>query len=289
MDQHVEHDLLERYKAYIAQLCLMDDAYFNVYFDDYKAGMECILRIILTLPELVVDRVTTQKTTGNLYGRGVRFDAFARAGKRLINTEVQRDDRGALPERARFNSSMMDARELQIGEEVKALPETYVIFITEKDVLGKGLPIYHINRVIEETGEEFGDRAHIIYVNGEIQDETPLGRLMHDFFCQDATKMHYEALRKRASFFKNEEGGQAEMCKIMDEIRQEGIDLGFDRGMECGMERGMECGMERGAENKLLETLRTIMRKMRLSEEEALAMLDVPQDRWQKYKALLEH
>lgn len=81
--------------------------------------------------------------------------------------------------------------------------------------------------------------------------------------------------------FKNEEGGQAEMCKIMDEIRQEGIDLGFDRGMECGMERG--------AENKLLETLRTIMRKMRLSEEEALAMLDVPQDRWQKYKALLEH
>ena len=89
--------------------------------------------------------------------------------------------------------------------------------------------------------------------------------------------------------FKNEEGGQAEMCKIMDEIRQEGIDLGFDRGMECGMERGMECGMERGAENKLLETLRTIMRKMRLSEEEALAMLDVPQDRWQKYKALLEH
>ena len=70
------------------------------------------------------------------------------------------------------------------------------------------------------------------------------------------------------------------MCKIMDEIWQE--------GMERGMARGMERGMERGAENKLLESLRTIMRKMRLSAEDAMAMLDVPQDRWQKYKTLLE-
>ena len=92
--------------------------------------------------------------------------------------------------------------------------------------------------------------------------------------------MHYEELKKRASFFKEEEGGRGKMCKIMDEIWQE--------GMERGMAQGMERGMERGAENKLLESLRTIMRKMRLSAEDAMAMLDVPQDRWQKYKTLLE-
>ena len=84
--------------------------------------------------------------------------------------------------------------------------------------------------------------------------------------------MHYEELKKRASFFKEEEGGQGKMCKIMDEIWQE------------GMERGMAQGMERDR----LESLRTIMRKMRLSAEDAMAMLDVPQDRWQKYKTLLE-
>ena len=84
--------------------------------------------------------------------------------------------------------------------------------------------------------------------------------------------MHYEELKKRASFFKEEEGGRGKMCKIMDEIWQE------------GMERGMAQGMERNR----LESLRTIMRKMRLSAEDAMAMLDVPQDRWQKYKTLLE-
>ena len=107
-----------------------------------------------------------------------------------------------------------------------------------------------------------------VYVNGEVRDATPLGRLMHDFFCQDAEDMHYEELKKRASFFKEEEGGRGKMCKIMDEIWQE--------------------GMTQGMERDRLESLRTIMRKMRLSAEDAMAMLDVPQDRWQKYKTLLE-
>ena len=96
--------------------------------------------------------------------------------------------------------------------------------------------------------------------------------------------MHYEELKKRASFFKEEEGGRGKMCKIMDEIWQEGMAQGMERGMAQGMERGMAQGMERDR----LESLRTIMRKMRLSAEDAMAMLDVPQDRWQKYKTLLE-
>lgn len=46
------------------------------------------------------------------------------------------------------------------------LPETYVIFITEKDVLKAGFPVYHIERWIEETKELFNDDEHILYVNG---------------------------------------------------------------------------------------------------------------------------
>lgn len=94
-----------------------------------------------------------------------------------------------------------------------------------------------------------------------------MGRLMHDFFCQDAEKMYYEELRKRASFFKNEEGGRVEMCKIMDEIRQEGINWGMERDR--------------------LESLRTIMQTMRLSEDEAMNALLIPPEKRAKYKELL--
>lgn len=36
---------------------------------------------------------------------------------------------------------------------------------------GKGKSIYHINRVIEETGESFHDGSHIIYVNGTYRED----------------------------------------------------------------------------------------------------------------------
>ena len=57
------------------------------------------------------------------------------------------------------------------------------IFITRDDVLGYGLPIYHIDKQIKEVGESFQDEAHIIYVNSRKQEDTELGKLMHDLHC----------------------------------------------------------------------------------------------------------
>ena len=33
----------------------------------------------------------------------------------------------------------------------------------KNDILKSGLPIYPVNRIIQETGKTFGDKAHIIY------------------------------------------------------------------------------------------------------------------------------
>ena len=65
---------------------------------------------------------------------------------------------------------------LNPGQNYEELSESYVIFITRDDVVGKGLPIYHADRYIRETGEIFGDGSHIIYVNSKAQDiNTELG------------------------------------------------------------------------------------------------------------------
>ena len=69
-----------------------------------------------------------------------------------------------------------------------------MIFITENDVLERGLPIYHIDRVIKETGEVFQDESHIIYVNSQMRNETALGKLMHDFLARVQKDMYYEVL-----------------------------------------------------------------------------------------------
>lgn len=75
---------------------------------------------------------------------------------KIYNIEIQRSNAGADRKRERYNSSIIDANILDVGKEYEKLPESYVIFITENDVLEKGKPIYHINRYIEETGELFG-------------------------------------------------------------------------------------------------------------------------------------
>ena len=74
---------------------------------------------------------------------------------------------------------MLDDDSLLPGLDFDDLPETYVIFITENDVMGGGFPVYHVDRVVKETGKNFDDEAHIIYVNGAYRDETPIGQLMH--------------------------------------------------------------------------------------------------------------
>ena len=131
---------------------------------------------------------------------------------------------------------------METGQDFDDLIESYVIFITRDDVLGFGLPIYHVNRVLEENGENFQDGSHIIYVNSKIQDDTELGRLMHDFHCKNAEDMYNSILAERVRELKETSEGVEYMCAAMDQIYQEGMEVGEAKGMAKGMKKGMEKG-----------------------------------------------
>ena len=105
--------------------------------------------------------------------------------------------------------------------------ETFVIFITENDVIGKGLPLYRIERCILETDELFDDGSHILYVNGAYRDDTPLGKLMHDFSCTQPSDMNYGILAERARYFKESKEGVAIMCKAMEDMRNQTLKDGM--------------------------------------------------------------
>ena len=119
----------------------------------------------------------------------------------------------------------MDAHLLKPGEDYANLPETYVIFITEHDVIGGNLPIYTIERIITNMGQSFNDGEHIIYVNGEDKNgTTELGKLMHDFSCTNANDMYFDVLAKKVRYFKEDERGIEVMCKVMEEMRDQAKD-----------------------------------------------------------------
>ena len=213
------HEDLQRLRG----LRLIDDDFMNVCFDGYTEGAQLLLRIILNKPDIRVKSVKTQRRMKNLLGRDICLDIDADddAGKEY-NVEVQRADKGADRKRARYHSSILDAHLLQSGDDFSDLPETFVIFITENDMIGDGLPLYTVDRQITNTGKPFDDCEHIIYVNGADKDaSTALGKLMHDFFCTDPDDMHYKELADKVRYFKEDEKGVAAMCKVMEDMRNE--------------------------------------------------------------------
>ena len=194
----------------IQSLRLIDDDFMNICFDGYIEGAELLLKVILNRDDLKVTDVKTQKQLNNLNGRSVWLDIYATDSTGAkYDIEIQRANKGANPKRARYHSSMVDSDMLKEGEGFTDLRENYVIFITEKDVIGTNRPIYHIDRVILEDNIQFEDGEHIIYVNGSLRAKnTALGKLMSDFY-------------------KETEKGVDTMCDIWDEVRNEGINEGI--------------------------------------------------------------
>ena len=206
----------------IAQFRLFDDDFMSKVFEDDIEATEFLLRIILQRDDLEVTESKGQVSIKNLLGRSVRLDIKAKdkTGK-LYNIEVQRADSGAGEKRARYYSAILDANSLLPRQDFDKLPETYIIFITEHDVLKGGLPLYHINRKIEENGMTFCDESHIIYVNGEYKEDNDIGKLMHDFSCENPDDMKLRLLAEKTRYFKKDEKGVKRMCKIMEDFAAE--------------------------------------------------------------------
>ena len=211
------------YLAELERMRLMDDTFMSKCLENAPECIELILRVILGKKDLKVVKSQTEYPIKNLQGRGVRFDVFARDSRdREYDIEIQRAKDGAEPRRARYNSALMDANALKSGEDFGKLRDTYVIFITENDVMKRGRDVYVFNRMDKDDGLELRDGTHIVYVNGATRSETEIGKLMHDLRCRDAAEMHFDVLKKRVSQFKNSEEGRRIMCKAMEKIKAEG-------------------------------------------------------------------
>ena len=203
---------------------LIDDDFMTKCFEGDPQYIELVLRIILEMPDLTVIHVRTQVFVENLLNRSVRLDIVAADSMgRRMNVEIQRSDSGAGWKRARYNSSMMDVGLLEKSADFNALPEVWVIFITEHDVIGKGKPLYHIERCM-------------------YRGDTPIGKLMHDFSCTNPADMNYKTLADRVRFFKESKEGVAIMCKVIEDMRRQERQEGIEENMRAVALRMLQAG-----------------------------------------------
>lgn len=214
----------------------IDDTFMRGLFKDNIPLAELVLRIIVGKPDLTLVKCETQADLKRVTGaRSVCLDAYAtdNTGKKY-DIEIQRADNGADPHRARYHSSALDVENLDEKQEYRELPDSYVIFITENDYYKAGEPVYVIQNMNLMLGQPFGDGAHILYVNGQYRGDSDIGRLMHDFNCTKAEDMNFELMAERTRYLKENPKGVSDMCKVMEELRDESYAEGKADGIELG-------------------------------------------------------
>ena len=226
----------EKYLNVLNKLRPIDDTFMRMIFRDYQC-VELLLKIIFG-EQFSLKRFETQEDHKQVVSRSVELDivVYTHEGA-VIGIEVEKSKDNASPIRARYHASVLDCDLSYPGEKWSHFPEMYVIFICEEDVLKTNELINHIQRYMI-NGMVFQDKLHIIYLNASKQDETPLGKLMHDMMCNDPDDMYYEVLRKRVSYFKRQEGGKRTMCEALEELITEAKNEGRKEGEDIGEKRG---------------------------------------------------
>ncbi len=246
-------------------MSLFDDDLMSMVFDGNTGATEFLLKIILKKDDIQVISVVGQRELQSpvVGGRNIRLDILAKdsTGKHY-NVEVQKKPEGAHIRRARFNSSMMDSRMLKAGQAFSELQDSYMVFITQTDIFGHGIPIYTINRHFEEIDDIFDDGSHIVYVNGEYKGNDEIGKLLHDFGCTESRDMYYPELAKGVKHFK-EEGGRKRMCEAVEAYAK------------SYAEKYAEQKAENVRLNSLLESIKNLMESMKWSAEQAMVAMKV--------------
>ena len=260
-------DHLSPKQKFLSELILMDDIFMRIVLKDRKCT-EFILQTILQKPDLKVKTQSIQSDLKNLQGRSLILDCLCSDTKGTVyNIEVQNDSHGASPKRARYHSGLIDMHILKKGKTFENLPESYVIFICAKDILKENKQIYHISRIIQESGKKFPDQAEIIYLNTSKDSENELGKLIEDFYTKNPKKMHSRVLAKRVADLKEnkniEKGEHDAMTTYYDRLKKQWEKEGIAKGIIEGKAKGSA-----ESESKMAKLMGFLVREGRIADIE---------------------
>ena len=195
---------------------LFDDNFWKEVFKDKKC-VEYVLTVILDRKIRLI-RCRREYPIRHGGRRSVILDVLAEDEEgRFYNLEIQTYSSGASSIRARFNGTRIDGEFSYPGQKWKDMKEIYIIFFCRKDYLKGGKQFYQFDRK-DSDDLPLNDGTHVIYINGDMEDDTPIGRLIHDFKCRRWQDMYESPLKERVRFLKTKETEVKRMCEAVERL-----------------------------------------------------------------------
>ena len=247
----------KRFEKYAKLLNPIDDIMFCK-MAEHKEFCEEILRVILEDDGLTVIEAIPQWQGKNLTGRSVVLDAKCVTGDgRHINIEVQKADDDNHLKRARYNAAVLTTNISETGKKFEFIPDVCIVFISKFDIFDGGLPLYHIDKVVRETGQVIEDGLTEIFVNTVNYDGSKPARLMKLFTENDTySEDEFPVTSELKSRLKSSEGGSRTMNEILEKLisdeKRESELLGEKRGEKRGRREGEKEGKIKGANEEKL-------------------------------------
>ena len=102
------------------------------------------------------------------------------------------EDRAACEEilRVCMEDPVLEVLEVVPQKELKNL-------LTEFDVFNGGHTMYHVNKVVQETGEMIQDGQQEIYLNAKVDDGTIQAALMKNFMLEEVADERFPEVSRR--------------------------------------------------------------------------------------------
>lgn len=282
------YNINQKIEKIIERLVPMDDAFFRA-LAEYKEFCEEFLRTVLDDDALEVLQNIPQRRLNNQKGRYVILDAYCKLStNEHVLIEVQKGERDDQQRRLRYNASLFTVNTTKAKTDFKDIKNICCILVSDFDPFNGDKAIYHVNRVVQELGITADNGIREIYINSANKDGSKIARLMEIFVKDDAyDKKSFPTTSMLKHMLKHTKEGKNKMTALIREVFKDE----FEENERKAKAIGEKIGEKKGEKKGVLSTLYNLIKKGRLTIEEAAQDIGMSIDEllagFKKYKLAL--
>ena len=246
----------EKIKEIARNMNPIDDIFFRK-MAEYLPFCEEILQVILADKKLKVIEGLPQFHGTNLQGRSVIFDLKCTLGTgEEVDVEVQKADDDDHQRRVRYNGAVLTTNITDTGKRFADVPDVIVVYISRFDIFASGKTVYHVRRVVEETGAVVENGFREVYVNAAIDDGSDVAELMKVFMQNDSYSEKFPITSARKKQFKLREDSDMNINEELEKLYAMSTEKGRKEGRKEGLKEGKKEGLREGRRGMLADLVK---------------------------------